>query len=190
MNGQTDNQQRKVSDIAWLCGFLDGEGSVGLKVQKYMRGKKVFYVAPYIQLVNTHKPTLDKIDGLLTEMGIGHYIDWPKPRKIGSGNRKLSEYKPLWRVLINGLKRCKPMLHATMPYLVTKLDDAKLVMEFIESRESSHYKQLPYTQKELSIINKFRRVRRSGKVGEAISLESLNDYTQDTQKREGIVSSA
>ena len=182
MDGQTDNQQCKASDtdIAWLAGFIDGEGSIGLKVQKYSRGKQVFYVAPYIQVVNTHIATLEPVHRILKGMGAGVYVNWPRPRKVPGGVREISDYKPLWRILVNGLKRCKPVLTALGPYLITKLDDANLVMEFIESREASHYRHLPYTTRELEIVNRFRRKRRSGKAAEAVSPESLNDYTQET----------
>jgi len=182
MNIQTDNPQRKVSEIeiAWLAGFIDGEGSIGLKVQKYMRGKKVFYVAPYVHICNTHLATLDYVDYILKGLHIGHYFQWAKPHRYPHGKKDVSEYKPLWRLMIDGMKRCKPLLLALIPYIVTKLDDAKLVMEFIESREASHYKHLPYTEKELRIINRYRRIVKKGISVDEISLESLNDYTQDT----------
>lgn len=173
MNGQTDNQQRKVNDtdIAWLTGLIDGEGSIGLKVQKYMKGKRCFYVAPYIQVVNTHQGTLDKVDAILTGMGVGHYIDWPRPHPAPGSSLPPSQYRPLWRVLINGLRRCKPPIESMLPYLETKRADALMVKEFIESREASYYKQLPYTERELEIIARFRRVKRSGKAGEPIITE-------------------
>ena len=173
MNRQTDNQQRKVSDtdIAWLTGLIDGEGSIGLKVQKYMKGKSVFYVAPYIQVVNTHEATLAVVDRIFTDSSIGHYIDWPRPHRHPNGVREITEYKPLWRILVNGLKRCHSCLNLIMPYLVTKRSDALKVMEFIHSRESSYYKHLPYSDRELEIISEFRRVRRSGKIGSPIITE-------------------
>jgi len=179
---QTGNQQRKANEkeVAWLCGLIDGEGSIGLRVQKYMRNKNVFYVAPYVQVVNTHIGTLDVVDRILTELEVGHYIDWPRPHMVTGGERTVGDYKPLWRILVNGIKRCHPLLDELIPYLVIKKDDASIVLEFINSRESSYYKHLPYSPREQEIIGRFRRVRRSGKSGEEISLESLNDYTQET----------
>lgn len=182
MDGQTDNQQRKFNeiDIAWLAGFIDGEGSIGIKVQKYMNNRTVFYAAPYVQIVNTDNGALKRVDDILKALHVGHYIDSPKPRKAPFGSKSVDGYKPMWRVLINGLKRCQAFLSIISPYLVVKRLDASLVSEFIGSRISKHYKHLPYSEHEIEIINNYRRITRKNRPNKEISLKSPNDYTQDT----------
>lgn len=171
MNGQTVNQQRKISEIetAWLAGFWDGEGSIGMRVQKYHPKGRHTYFAPYAQVTNTHLSTLEKVDEILTGLRVGHHIRWKEPR----GFRQESDtkkYKPLWSIKIDGMKRCKTLLLKLLPYLVTKRSDAETVWDFIRSREASHYKHLPYTEHELNLVNKFRIGGRKGKPMELISL--------------------
>jgi len=163
MKGQTDNQQRKVSesDMAWLAGFIDGEGTVGIKVANNRNGH--IYFAPYVQIVNTHFATLDKVHQVLTDMQVGHHISEAKRHLAPNGKMKLAQYRPLWRVLINGLMRCKSFLIPITPLFVTKRQDAETVIDFINSRESSYYKQLPYSNYELELVNRFRRKRHSGR---------------------------
>ncbi len=182
MDGQTDNQQRKFSelDVAWLGGFIDGEGSIGIKVQKYMHNKSVLYVAPYVQVVNTNQEALERVDSILTQLHIGHYFDWPKPRKAPHGKNSIQEYKPLWRMLVNGLNRCHAFIPIILPHLTVKRDNAEIVLEFIESRWVNYFKHQPYSTRELEIINRYRRIMPRTKLDKDISLKSLNDYTQET----------
>jgi len=186
MDRQTDNQQRKVNEIeiAWLAGFMDGEGSIGIKVQSYHPIKKgnYAYFAPYVQIVNTHYGSIMKVDDILTRMHVGHHISEARRHLNPNGKRTVDEYKRLWRILINGLKRCKPFLIEITPYLVVKKEDAEMVIDFINSRESNYYKQSPYSQRDLDIVNRFRSVRRSGRANKVISLKSLNDYMRNTDE--------
>lgn len=179
MEGQTDNQQRKVNeiDLAWLAGLWDGEGSLGMKVQKYKADGKTYF-EPYAQVVNTHQGTLERVDRILTDLHVGHHISWPKPHPWGG--RQPAQYKPLWSVRINGLRRVKSLLIWLKPYLTTKAEQAALLWEYIEGREEHEYKHhWAYSDRELEIVNSFRLRSHSGKATKAISLESLNDYMRE-----------
>ena len=182
MNRRTDNPQRKVSEteVAWLAGFWDGEGSIGIKVQNGLGSRLRLNFAPYAQLVNTHVGSLNRADAILTALGVGHHISWPKRREFPTHGGPTRQYKPLWRLLVSGLRRCKPLLVALYPFLTVKQKDAEDVLGYIYSREGNYYKHAPYTDQEMAIVNHFRlRWReRSGRPTGSVSLESLNDYTQ------------
>jgi len=180
LSAQTDNQQGKISetDIAWLAGLWDGEGSIGMKVQKYHVGGRTYF-EPYAQVVNTHAGTLEHVDAILTELRVGHHISWPRPHQHPNGTMPVSDYKPLWSVRIHGLNRVKALLKWISPFLVTKAEQAKLVNEYIQSREGHQYRQYwAYSERELEIVNTFRMGRHSGKTTKVLSRESLNDYTR------------
>jgi len=159
MDRQTDNQQPKFSDarleLAWLGGFIDGEGSLMLgnrpdriivTPRKCVRKK---FLVPRIAISGTHEVTFHFIEGLLTNLRLPHHIvwrTWKNPR-----------YKKAWDIRVQGMKRCAVWLGKIEPYLITKRGQANLLIEWIISRQESN-RLSPYSERELEIADEIRRL--------------------------------
>ncbi len=95
-------------ELAWLAGIVDGEGSL-----KICRDKN--RLTMFLSINMTHFPTMKKIADLT---GSFFHI------RIRGGNRK-----PLFCVSISG-RRAAVVVKAVKPYLVTKAEQADVLLEF------------------------------------------------------------
>ncbi len=120
------------TDLAWLAGFLDGEGSFMVihlagKRLKALGGK---YIAPRITLVNTDEPTLKEVQRILVDLGLPHHVS----RRIGGVNKNGHKWADSWDIRVQGLSRCKRWCEILIPYLRTKKSQAQAMLALIESR--------------------------------------------------------
>ena len=147
-----DNQQGKIADLAWLAGFIDGEGHIGFRVMrgKRLRAMAVTYYNPNIRICNTDQPTLQTVTDILDANGLPYHISH---RRSGINPKWL----PAWDLEVDGLKRCKRWLEVITPYLRTKQHKAILMSEFIALREE-HVYGADYTEQEKTILSQLRNV--------------------------------
>ena len=151
MDGQTDNQQRKIgeSDLDWLAGLWDGEGTFGL----YYAKARHTQMKPHGSVVNTHKGALDRVTQTLTAFGIGHHVMWQQIYQ----REGLKSERPTWRVAVLGLKRLRPLLELMIPRLTVKQEQAKTLLEFIDYRMAKPHKA-PYGEDELKFLARMRQL--------------------------------
>ena len=114
------NQQE--SQMSWLGGFIDGEGSFSITLKRE-KGKTFYY--PDISIVNTNPLDIDKAMGILKPI-CGFHVE----TKQANGPRKLK----LWRIRILGFGRVKAFLPAILPYLVGKREQAELLQQFVATK--------------------------------------------------------
>jgi hypothetical protein len=153
------NQQGKTEDVdlAWLAGFLDGEGSLmvkycaGSRMQQYRRQGQP-YIAPSICVVNTDQPTLDVVRQILANNGLPHHIS----QRTGGVGKNGRPYQDSWDIRVVGFKRCKRWLETLIPYLRTKRGQAEALLELCNSRLSGYEKGAGYTARELAIVEELR----------------------------------
>lgn len=128
MQGKTDGEL-----LSWLAGFLDGEGSFVIVRESGGR------LQPRIQVANTHIATLSRVQEMLTRLGLPHYVGWKQ------GGRRADGYdrKRQWVIMATGLKRTARWCQALLEYLVTKREQAELMLEFCNSRLSHGNWQAP-----------------------------------------------
>ena len=114
---------RKV-DLAWMAGFMDGEGSIGA----YTR-----YYNVYVSITNTERWMLElfkfAFGGNVYDL-LGGEVNW----------KARYEYK------ISGDKALV-MLRALLPYLKLKKGQAELAVQYLEHRKRGH-KSRPVTEAE------------------------------------------
>jgi len=155
------------TDLAWLAGFIDGEGSFGfqrLVASRTNRPHKRAYFTPRITVGNTDRPTLTYVLDLLEAYHLPHLV-WDRQRRgINLNGHAKADF---WQVRAEGLKRCARWLPLLLPYLRTKRDQAKVMYEFCEFRLAMPGHDKPYTARELEILDMFRNRR----------FEALTDYT-------------
>ena len=158
-----DNQQITDTDIAWLAGIMDAEGSIGL----YKNGNGNYYAR--VTITNTDIRMFDKIKNILEKLHLSVYIK-------ENERQKGRNWKPRWQMVFSGSTKPKKFLNTLMPYLVTKKLEAKLTLEFIESRsikryqnrEGSLWSKAPLTKREQSLVDEVKNLKQ---------VRHLRDYT-------------
>ena len=101
--------------IPWAAGFIDGEGSVGIK----QRSDRTGYGTVYLSAPQVRREPLDR----LAEM-FGGSSRLRRSQRAG--------WRDLWVWEIGGARRVGPVLTALIPFLTVKREEAEIVMRFIE----------------------------------------------------------
>ena len=124
------------TELAWVAGFIDGEGCFSIKVSKsWVRGCCV-----RIQLTNTHLPTLCLLR-----------------RFFGGRVAMHMKAGPTWRTTfsweVNG-DRADHVAEQILPYLQEKREQAELFREF------HSYKGAGKTDRRVEIVAEMKRLKR------------------------------
>ena len=130
--------------LAYIAGFIDADGCICLSShkRKSRNGEQRIIYLPSISASQTCSLTADYLQENLLKMGFAVYRQAQLVNKANWTDRILLE--------INGMKRCKPVLEALIPYLVTKKREAELLLDFINHR-SVLCSRDPYGAKEARI---------------------------------------
>lgn len=102
------------TDLAWAAGLLDGEGYIGVTWRKTVNSHTPWW---YIQVVltNTHQGALERFVAVL---GRGRYY----------AKKPVEGRQPVFYVAATGVV-ATTILHALLPYLVIKREQALLALE-------------------------------------------------------------
>ena len=110
------------TECAWLAGFFDGEGSVGL-YRKFKEG--VFYaVSTRIAVAQTDRTCLDKFHTLFG----GSLV------LLDRSERKTVRHTQYWSWTCDSTASANLFLQTIRKFLYVKAEEADLVMEFINNR--------------------------------------------------------
>lgn len=131
-------------ELGWLCGIIDGEGSIVIV-------KRGTTYVPSVKMSNTSKLLVDKFCDILDRLDISHST-YGKQKE---GNRKYQ-----WEVNIDGGKRTLKLLLLIKDLLVCKQKQAYKVIEWIESRSENRRK--PYSDIELQLRNDVMKLNARG----------------------------
>ena len=137
----------KSEDTIYIAGFVDGEGSIGIR-----KDHKSY--APILSLGHTDETICQ---WLKKTIGTG----WVAPR----GSQK-PEWKDQWQFGISGKKNLVPVLKELLPYLRVKKRQAELVIKFCENRDrklKGRPHNVPYDIEDLAIIQELHRINKKGK---------------------------
>lgn len=145
MDETMGNQQQTLpaSDIGWLAGFLDGEGSILMYLHS-SKGK-LTSCSPQVIVGNTEKRLIDEYARILHAIPAGVHLHTRHPDRISNGlyvdaesHRTGRKYKALYVASTSGVKRVKAILEVVTPYLrSSKQEKAQLIMEYIDIRLST-----------------------------------------------------
>jgi hypothetical protein len=106
----------KETDKAWLAGFIDGEGCIGM--QRGIVHKKAYY-GVRIQITQTNREVLEHV-ALITGVN-----------RIKSVHRALDNQAEAWGWSCDTADTVR-LLSDVLPYLIRKNEVAKLAIEFAE----------------------------------------------------------
>jgi hypothetical protein len=108
-------------EAAYMAGFLDGEGSI------MMIRRENGSVALVVSIANTHLPTLEYIRELLGYGNINQTREATARNKAGYLLRLQH-----WAAA--------SLLRQTLPYMITKREQAEMAVEFAEKKKSPEYR--------------------------------------------------
>lgn len=108
--------------IAWLAGIIDGEGTIGCYFYHEKTGQSPRYG---IWIINTDKRIIDMTSEIFRQLGATKVFTAEKVYKknLWSKNR-------MWYVQVNRKLDVKLILEAITPYLVSKQEQAQLILNF------------------------------------------------------------
>lgn len=157
-DGTIGNQQRSLEvRLSWFGGILDGEGTISFasKYSKTSRQKN-YHFRPELKLDNTNALMVEEIRSILDIVGCGYYVrDYKSPSKINDN------WKQATRIIVDGVKRLQKFLPIMIPYLVSKREQAELVLQYIESRLAGGHKAVLTAEQE-ALILKVRQLNHRG----------------------------
>jgi len=153
-------------NFAYIAGFIDGEGSIGLtKMHQKYEGKeydKIVYY-PRLTISNTNKVALEWIQRVL---GGGHiHVSRQKGKIMGKWPKKGDVfYFAMYKrdMLITVLTKIIPFLHV-------KKKHAELLLEWCLSRSmrgAKPHKKLPYSNREMEVYERLYQLNKNGVIKE------------------------
>ena len=144
-----DNQQAKTMiELGWLIGFLEGEGSFMLQVQKYTNKQKAT-LRPRVHMSSTDFELVERAGKVLLSLGVGAYF-----HRVKHDNRG---WKDQMEIVVSGIKRCMNLIPQIIPIMTDsrKKEAARTLLSFCELRLSLPHRT-PYGPAELAIAQKLR----------------------------------
>ena len=150
-NNEMGNQQAKDTDLAWLAGIIDGEGSI-LLGSGGKRGQFPGYhglqIRATIHITNTCANIISKCEEILDQLGVSFHV----ADKTTASNRT-----QVWRIDIGKMEHTQRLLEAIMPFLVSKIGQAKIVHRFVVRRQNRKAKGLSgaYDDDDIKIIDEY-----------------------------------
>lgn len=170
----------KDTDLAWLAGFIDGEGYLGLRAMTDYRLKKSGcmrnpIIRPEFSVVNCDEQMIDKANDIIKELG----LNLRKKKSIPKGVKK-----PVFSIYLKGNKRMSLLLVPILPYLTGgKKTRAELILKFANSRiKAKTYKNpfgsgrvKPYSEEEIAIWKECQPLMRRGKLDRVKNLKILEE---------------
>lgn len=115
------------TDKAWLAGFIDGEGYIGIvrsrkKITRQSSDTLLYH--PWVIVTNSDVKVLEYIQSVVST------------QKRASLSRTAGQ-KATYQVKINKFDDVMLLLEAVLPYLKLKHRQAKILIEFCKYRESA-----------------------------------------------------
>ncbi|CAN5192391.1 hypothetical protein BH09PAT1_BH09PAT1_7250 [soil metagenome] len=161
---------------AWLSGFIDGEGSVGLTKSKET------YI-PTLQITTTCQKSCEYIIDVLIPI-IGKIPSWSYQEK------RPEIHRDSYYIRVTGMGRISKVIEAVLPYSITKKEHWELLKEFIKIRieltgtdnkgniKRGGKNRKPYGEREKEIYTELRAINRRGPRTEEYRKLHKNVYGQ------------
>ena len=140
-------RQSAGKNLAWLAGFIDGDGTITLNKQRMSKDRIIY--TPLVGVTNTDHSLIEEVAEVLTELEIGYYICQHKTK---NGIAK--------KLFTKGFKRVKKLLPLIIPELRgKKKQQAVLLLEWINSRAQTGNNNT-YTDNELLLFAQIKELKK------------------------------
>lgn len=140
----------KLTDIGWLAGIMDGEGTITLSLGTD-RPKGHMHLC--VAFSNTSVVVAEKVQRILCELE----IDWKTYTAC-----KVTGWKAIHQVKVMRIDDVKKLLIILEDHLTCKREQARLMLEFLHERKSG--KRKAYTERCIGLANAIRALNRRGSV--------------------------
>lgn len=111
-------------NIVYMAGIIDGEGSICIEIQHPGKGKKQNYYNVRLVVCNTNKELIDwlfeKFEGNIGEC------------------KKYEQRKQCYHWTLCS-QNAKDLLIECLPYMIVKKEQAKLLIDFMETKKDGQY---------------------------------------------------
>jgi hypothetical protein len=154
----------KDTDLAWLAGFWDGEGSITIFTHIEKNG--VRKIRPTIGLTNTDENVMAHAISILDALGTSCNIQMKK-----SNNPK---HKDAYQLTSMNMKYIQIILTAILPYLVCKKAQATLVLRYVTKKLQYIEKgqRPPYDDEDVQMQVEVQAMNKRGKPETPLSSET------------------
>jgi len=178
-----DNQQATVTEteLAWLAGVLDSDGSVQLTMPQSTRAKRQRVVNVWVDFSNSDAGLIEKASDIITRMGISFHLANKKVKPIfkEGGGKFLPRKEICLAIRIGKLSNAKIILEQLIPYLASQKGPAsRLIVNFCKTRIPKGRK--PYDLEDVLIVKEYFE-HKGGKTGKR-NLEYLNGVLNDYER--------
>jgi len=155
------------TEIAWLAGLIDGDGTITL-VQNNKNKDGYRYYLPCLSIANTDSEVIYHIVKIFAKAGIRFDIQEIDPQKNYRDRTRKWNLRPLMRIEVKGIKSAYPIVKAMIPYLASKKKRiAELVTRFCEIRLyklfAKQSTERGYSNVELEIIKEVKELNKRNK---------------------------
>ena len=159
------------TDLAWLAGFTDADGSIALWGHQEKNGRYKCY--PTIIYTNTNPAQIEKVVTILDSIGVKMHIVERDQSKTSS------KWARSWQVITSNHGHAKKILEAILPYMAGKAPQARLTLKYINSR-SNHMRE-KVTEEEIAIVHEVMALNKRGisKILTDYTLGILGNWNQD-----------
>jgi hypothetical protein len=144
-------------DIAWLAGFVDGEGSFYLGFQNHGIKDKFPRFITQMAVENTSIEPMLRMSRILKELDVPYTVFMSKYRA------EKPHWRPAMRIKVTGHGSMKKLCEALEPHLTCKKEQAKQILYAIEYRNTlgarAHSQNTPELAKDPILTAMSRRVK-------------------------------
>jgi hypothetical protein len=141
----------KIFWLGWLTGFIDGEGTIGIRyLGKRSGGEndgRFHQMSPSLQITSTDLLAIEKAHEILGSWGVGSFIY----------HRNRLNKTPSHVLWCSGYKRLYAALSLVTSFLVIKKQQAQLVRELVERRKDIA-RNTPYSERDIEISRQVREL--------------------------------
>ena len=144
------------TDLAWLAGIWDGEGSISLFTHKEKNGSTK--ICPTVNVVNTDIAIINEVRKILEQLDCSFLLQETKPKN--------SRHSIKWTLTTRNQKYIILFLEAMIPFLRSiKKQKAEILLDYSRRRFAKTKRLLkgttPYDEEDWSTFHKFQEIRSS-----------------------------
>lgn len=121
-----------LSDLAYIAGFIDGEGTLTIRRSVKYKTKNVYYQA-YAVINNTYEPTMRWLHGLLGG-SLRQIKQYSKSKTV--------RHKDIFTLTIEP-RMLRVLLPKILPYLKEKKQHAEILLMFLKTKVYGYGRPIP-----------------------------------------------
>jgi hypothetical protein len=169
--GDRDNQQERLVKLARLAMLIECEGSItiGMTPPTKTRNRPALYAT--VDFTNTSLSLVQEGQATLSREEVGFTA---RPKRYGKGfGRKLR-----YDTNIHGFDRVEKVLSLILPFMSIKTEQAKIVLEFIQSRREAQRGE-SYSDREWQLVQAIRML--NGKMPHRKSIAKAQAFLESPE---------